>query len=64
MVAVVLPAAADDFLSTEAGFSVESEETVFSGGSGKTMASDGTRLARSGGWSFPTIGLAYVVQVY
>ena len=49
MAALVLPAAADDFLSTEAGFSVETEETDFSGGSGKTRALDGTRLARSGG---------------
>lgn len=28
------------------------------------MASDGTKPARSGGWSFPTVGLAYAVEVY
>lgn len=39
-------------------FSEPWEVSCFSGGSAMTFASDGTRLARSGGWSFPTVGLA------
>lgn len=39
-------------------FSEPWEVSFFSGGSAMTFASDGTRLARSGGWSFPTVGLA------
>lgn len=30
-----------------------------SGRSGRTVEPDGTKAARSGGWSFPTAGLAY-----
>lgn len=34
-------------------------ESAFTGRSDRMGASDGTRAARSGGWSFPTGGLAY-----
>lgn len=34
------------------------KDTAFSDGSGETVTPDGTRAARSGGWSFPTTGLA------
>ena len=34
------------------------EEDCFCGWSGKTIKPDGTSAARSGGWSFPTLGLA------
>lgn len=35
------------------------EEGCFSGLSGNTIEPDGTRAARSGGWSFPTGGFSY-----
>lgn len=45
--------------STETWFpSVGCDEGCFSGWSGKLIVPDGTRAARSGGWSFPTGGLA------
>lgn len=36
-----------------------SDEDIFSEKSGRAMLSDGTKAAKSGGWSFPTLGLAY-----
>lgn len=54
-----VPVGAMDFLSTEIEFSIEPcEATSFSAGSGRTVEPDGTKAARSGGWSFPTGGLA------
>lgn len=35
------------------------KEATFSGRSGITVDPAGTKAARSGGWSFPTVGLAY-----
>ena len=55
-----LPVIAAELLSALRWFPVEScEEGAFSGRSGRTVEPDGTKAARSGGWSFPTGGLAY-----
>lgn len=54
-----LPATAAELLAALTCFPVESCEGAFTGRSDKTEASDGTKEARSGGWSFPTGGLAY-----
>lgn len=55
----MLPATALDFLSVTPWFSLESgREDTFSGVSGRRAEPDGTSPARSGGWSFPTEGLA------
>lgn len=52
-----------EFFST-CFFSDVSKVDVFSWVSGRTIPSDGTRAPRSGGWSFPTGGLAYNTQNY
>lgn len=54
-----IPLTVVGWLFTEMWFFSEAwEGACFSGGSATTVASDGTRVARSGGWSFPTVGLA------
>lgn len=54
-----LPVTAVELLPALGWFPDESCEGVFSGRSGRTVEPDGTKEARSGGWSFPTGGLAY-----
>lgn len=55
-----VPAVAVDFLSAETGVSAwPCKGTAFSAGSDRMVEPDGTKAARSGGWSFPTGGLAY-----
>ena len=55
-----VPVAATDFLFTGGEFSVGScGGAALSGWSGWIVEPDGTKEARSGGWSFPTVGLAY-----
>lgn len=54
-----VPVISVDLLSeTTWAFGGACKDAAFSGRSGKTMESDGTRAARSGGLSFPTGGLA------
>ena len=54
-----LPVTAAELLPALRWFPVQSCEGAFSGRSGRTVEPDGTKAARSGGWSFPTGGLAY-----
>lgn len=60
---VDLVSAAIGFFSTQL-FAELTEAAVFSWVSGRIGTSDGTRAARSGGWSFPTGGLAYNKQFF
>lgn len=54
-----IPVTTVGWLFTEMWFFSEPwVDPCFSGRSAKTAASEGTRVARSGGWSFPTVGLA------
>lgn len=56
---MIVPVLVVDLLLAETLFSVRPfEEAGVSGGSGSARELDGTRDARSGGWSFPTDGLA------
>lgn len=56
----VLPSTAGTCLIIEAGFSVGLFKGLsLTGKSGREMDPDGTNSAKSGGWSFPTGGLAY-----
>ena len=55
-----LPVTAAELLPALTWFPVEScEEGTFSGRFSRTLEHDGTKAARSGGWSFPMGGLAY-----
>lgn len=60
MIAIIVPATTFDLISAATWFFTgATEDAVLSRLSGRIGTSDGTRAARSGGWSFPTGGLAY-----